>query len=181
LIYWFDFNDVIIINDVDEQEAAEMEMMTLFLTIMTCLVCGALAAAFFGSRPTTFEQAVAAELGSSSDKMRTSDSKKRKRKHPTTKKTGSKKSGLEESDDDSMADEDAVVGLLHARGINVNVKATETTGSNHHSPRAAPKGPSKSKTDDARAVIGSIFIHLMNESITTDINKDFGNQKFVYV
>ena len=119
-----------------------MELMTLFLTIMTCLVCGALAAAFFGSRPTTFEQAVAAELASSSDKMRTSDSKKKKtRKHPTTKKTVSKKSGLEESDeDDSMPDEDAVAGLLHARGI--NLKTTETT-SNNHSPRAATKGLSR--------------------------------------
>jgi len=147
------FDDVVDIADVDEQRVYKMELTTLFFIIVTCLLCAALA--FFGFRPTTFEPAVAAESGG--DKVRAGDAKKKKpKKHQTSKKIGVKKSGLEESeDDDSMPDEDVAVGLLHARGI--SLKTTEninTSSNNNPSPRAAMKAPSKSKTDDSRALIG---------------------------
>ena len=131
-----------------------MELMTLFFIVVTCLLCAALAAAFVGSRPTTFEQAVTAESASTGgDKARGPDPKKKKtKKQQSTKKTGSKKTGLEESDeDDSMPDEDVAVGLLQARGI--GLRTSESSNSSNQSPRAGPKAPSK-KADDSRAAMG---------------------------
>jgi len=115
-----------------------MEFLTLFFVIMTCLICAALAAASFGFRPTTFEQAVAGDSRGSSSRTQGSDQKKKKsKKQQTAKKSGSKNAGFDESDeDDSMPDEDVAVGLLHARGI--GVKTSETT--NNRSPRPGQKG-----------------------------------------
>ena len=115
-----------------------MEFLTLFFVIVTSLLCAALAAAFFGFRPSTFEQAVAAE---SRNKAQSCDSKsehkkKKTKRRQTTTKSGPRHSGLDESDeDDSMADEDVAVGLLHARGI--DLRTTETMG--NKSPRPAHK------------------------------------------
>jgi len=118
-----------------------MEFLTLFFIIVTSLLCVALAAAFVGSRPTTFEQAaaVAESLSSSGSKARgPQDSKKKKtKKRQSEKKSGSKNSGIEGSEEDeSLADEDVAVGLLHARGIGLKTEET----ANKPSPRAMQKG-----------------------------------------
>jgi len=124
-----------------------MEFLTLFFVIVTCLLCAALAAASFGFRPMTFEQAVASESGSSSSKPRgpesKADRKKKKAKgQQAAKKLGLKNSGVEESEDDSMTDEDVVAGLLHARGMSLK-QAETTTGK---SPRAAQKRQTKTNS-----------------------------------
>jgi len=129
-----------------------MEFLTLFCVIMTCLICGALAATAFGFRPTTFEQAVAASATgepSSSSGDRLPKKKKPKKQATTSKRGGLKKNGVDESDeDDSMPDEDVAVGLLHARGI--SVKTTSET--------AALKSSPNSSTVTA-SVIGIPLIH----------------------
>jgi len=142
-----------------------MEFLTLVLIIITCLLSAALAAAMFGHRPMTFEQALAAETDPLGDRTRAGgsgdDSKKKKTKKQQKKSPagGSKKSGVEEDDgDDSMTDEDVAVGLLHARGI--SLKTTEITTSSScsssRSPRAGLKSQTKTKPEESRSATGKI-------------------------
>jgi len=65
-----------------------MEILTLFLMIMTGLICAAVAVAAFGFRQTTFEEAVAAESRSGASRTtKTGNRSPRASGHRTKNKT----------------------------------------------------------------------------------------------
>jgi len=70
-----------------------MEIVSLFVVIMACLVCAALAVAFVGFRQTTFEQAVAAEVESRISKTTKSTNKSPRAGHRTKPKTEESRTG----------------------------------------------------------------------------------------